>query len=231
MREDAPSAADLRELTEYRQAFAAAYSLVLADIRQMGLEPTGRPAKSTSAIIDKLKRESIRLSQIQDIAGLRVVVGGIEAQDVLVTQVAEAFPRSSVIDRRARPSHGYRAVHLVVTVLECPVEVQVRTSLQQRWAELSEKLSDRFGAEIKYGGGSTEVRDVLDSYSELIASLEGTEREATQLRLRSAALTSLPPDLDREIRSAMEKVEFMKGAIQQKLDESIAILRAYKREE
>lgn len=66
------SETDLRMLDEYRRSFGEAYQDTVGTIRdELNLSPTGRPAKSTGSIIDKLKRESIRLSQIQDIAGCR----------------------------------------------------------------------------------------------------------------------------------------------------------------
>ena len=56
-----PSDDDLRLLDEYRLSFGAAYNLVIRTIRdKLHLEPTGRPAKSTSSIAEKLLRESIR---------------------------------------------------------------------------------------------------------------------------------------------------------------------------
>ena len=79
------SEADLRMVDDYRRSFSEAYEFVFGAIRsELGLEPTGRPAKSTSSITEKLLRESIRLSQIQDIAGCRLVVPGIEEQDELL---------------------------------------------------------------------------------------------------------------------------------------------------
>jgi putative GTP pyrophosphokinase len=56
---------DLRLLDLYRRSFSEAYEIVVGTIRkELALEPTGRPAKSTSSISDKLRRESIRLTQI-----------------------------------------------------------------------------------------------------------------------------------------------------------------------
>jgi ppGpp synthetase/RelA/SpoT-type nucleotidyltranferase len=55
----------------------------------------------------------------------------------------------TVVDRRAKPSHGYRAVHVVVRESGLPVEVQVRTELQHSWTELSESLADTFGSDLK----------------------------------------------------------------------------------
>ena len=57
MKDDAWTDADLRLLDAYRRSFAAACDEVMALLRdEFGLAPTARPAKSTTSIIDKLKR-------------------------------------------------------------------------------------------------------------------------------------------------------------------------------
>ena len=72
---DQATEGDLRILDEFRRSFFPAYAIVIASItNRLQLQPTGRPAKSTSSIREKLKRESIRLTQIQDIAGCRLIV-------------------------------------------------------------------------------------------------------------------------------------------------------------
>ena len=76
------------------------------------------------------------------------------------------------VDRRRRPSHGYRAVHVIVSQAVKLIEVQIRTSLQHTWAELSEKLADEFGHEIKYGGGREEVSTYLTSLSDAMFAFE-----------------------------------------------------------
>jgi hypothetical protein len=69
---------DLIALDEYRRSFGALYDRVVTAIRDnLGLLPTGRPAKSTTSIVEKLHRETIRLSQIQDIAGCRLLVSDL----------------------------------------------------------------------------------------------------------------------------------------------------------
>src|SRR4051794_28185530 len=76
---------DLRLLDQYRRSFTEVYEMVVGRIRdKLGLEPTGRPAKSTTSIADKLKRESIRLTQIQDIAGCRIIVSDIAEQEAVI---------------------------------------------------------------------------------------------------------------------------------------------------
>jgi ppGpp synthetase/RelA/SpoT-type nucleotidyltranferase len=79
---------------------------------------------------------------------------------------------ATVIDRRVKPSNGYRAVHVVVREVGLPVEVQVRTDLQHVWAESSEKLADAFGSQLKYGGGPKEIRELLDDFSKMIGDFE-----------------------------------------------------------
>jgi putative GTP pyrophosphokinase len=166
------TAADLTLLDTYRRGFRESYEGVVGTIRDgLGLEVSGRPAKSTNAIVEKLRRSSMRLTQMQDIAGCRIVVSNVAEQDRLAGEIGRLF-QSSVMDRRRKPSHGYRAIHIVVRLHVLPVEVQVRTSLQHLWAELSEKSADMFGISLKYGGGPPEVRLKLDEYSALIAELE-----------------------------------------------------------
>lgn len=164
---------DLRMLDEYRQSFANAYANVTETTRKLSqLEVTGRPAKSTTAIVEKLRRESIRLSQMQDIAGCRVLVKDLKSQNALVKHLEAAFVDVVIVDRRAQPSHGYRAVHLVVTSELRTVEIQVRTTLQHFWALLSEKVADKLGNAIKYGRGDPAVQQQLEGLSASVANGE-----------------------------------------------------------
>lgn len=166
---------DLRLLDQYRREFGPDYATVVASVRDaLGLDASGRPAKSTAAIVEKLNRGSMRLSQMQDIAGCRVIVADTLVQDAVVGQLATLFP-SATTDRRQNPSHGYRAVHVVVRPRKRPVEIQVRTVLQHLWAEFSEKAADAFGIEVKYGGGNKTFRKALDEASAMVATYEQLE--------------------------------------------------------
>jgi GTP pyrophosphokinase len=170
------SEADLRMLDDYRRVFSESYEFVVGTIRnELDLEPTGRPAKSTPAIIEKLHRESIRLSQIQDIAGCRLIVSDIADQEQVVDSLRSIFTNATLVDRRNKPSHGYRAVHLIVGSGSKLVEVQVRTSLQHLWAEWSEKLSDVIDPSIKYGGNPLGIGVLLSRSSAVVADEESLE--------------------------------------------------------
>jgi putative GTP pyrophosphokinase len=182
-----PSEDDLRLLDAYRRTFGKAYEYVVGVIReQLKLEPTGRPAKSTGAIREKLQRESIRLSQMQDIAGCRIIVADIAAQNSAVERIVAAFPSATTVaDRRKNPSHGYRAVHVVVHHEGMLVEVQCRTELQHLWSQLSERLADTVDPAIKYGGGPENERTYLLTLSAMIGGNENSELKLKALPLQA----------------------------------------------
>ena len=181
------TADDMTLLDSYRRAFRPAFEAVVDRIRsELALEVSGRPAKSTTAIVDKLKRGSMRLTQMQDIAGCRILVPDIGAQDKLVVVLSGTFD-ATLIDRRVKPSHGYRAVHVVVKSADFPVEIQLRTELQHVWAELSEKFADVYGIDTKYGGGGELVRELLDGMSLWIERIEknpDVDAHATEMILQ-----------------------------------------------
>ncbi len=185
---------DLQQLDAYRRSFAASYDEIVAVVRDATqLEPTGRPAKSTTSIIEKIRRETIRLSQMQDIAGCRVVVANVLVQDQVVERLKTVFPKAIMVDRRKQPSFGYRAVHVVATARNKLVEIQVRTELQHLWAQLSEKFSDTpNNATIKYGGGDPQARYALSEVSRLVSIFEGLELHP-----------SVPPELRQRFREVL----------------------------
>jgi len=106
----------------------------------------------------------------------------------------ELFPGASIVDRRKKPSFGYRAVHVVVATSSRLIEVQVRTQFQHMWAEISEKYADELGPEIKYGVGDDfdydsdykyeyeYERDRLDALSDTIAKYESLELNYVNLK-------------------------------------------------
>jgi len=103
-------------------------------------------------------------------AGARIIVFDAGDQDQLVRDIAAGFPTSIIDDKRKSPMHGYRAVHVIVSH-PLPYEIQVRTTLEHAWAQLSERLADHYGFELKYGGGPTSVRDALLAFSDFFAAL------------------------------------------------------------
>jgi len=159
-----------------------------------------------------MKRETIRLSQVQDIAGCRVLVADLEEQDRLVAALSRTFPKITVVDRRTKPTHGYRAVHIIVELFERAVEIQVRTESQHMWAELSEKLSDLVDASIKYGGGPTDVKDRLLNSSLALGAVEQSERlfaEASRIMEEERETE----ETRRRVEAAQEQLTDLKAAL------------------
>jgi len=194
------SEADLRALDIYRRSFAESYERVVRALtRKLNLSPTGRPAKSTTSIIEKLRRESIRLTQMQDVAGCRIRVRDVSHQDVTLRRITALFDDVTLVDRRARPSHGYRAVHAIVRLKGQPIEIQVRTPLQHLWAELSEKLADVVDPAIKYGGGAPEFQRFLTISSELVADHENAVVDGKKLVRKASRMTDVPKRIKLEI--------------------------------
>ncbi|MCC6385909.1 MAG: RelA/SpoT domain-containing protein [Dehalococcoidia bacterium] len=115
------------------------------------LVPTSR-LKTRETLLEKLRRERTRLSTVHDVAGARVVIeGSRQDQDAVADEVVHLLPATGkIVDRRANPSQGYRAVHVVAHVDGRWIEVQVRTRLQHLWAETFERLADQFGRRMRY---------------------------------------------------------------------------------
>lgn len=172
LREGPITDADLRELDVYGASFGGAYAEVVLALTGAGLRPSGRERKSNQSIVDKLRRESVRLSQIQDIAGCRVVVTDMIRQNAVAQQLASALAPTKIVDRRAASNVGYRAVHVIVVRQRRLVEVQIRTALQHYWAATSEKLADEFGHGLKYGQGPGVLTEALRTWSASIQEWE-----------------------------------------------------------
>jgi putative GTP pyrophosphokinase len=162
-----PSDEDLTTLSNYRNSFAAVANTVANVVREISrLEVTVR-SKSTKSIVEKLKRDGVKqLSSMQDIGGCRVTVSNLTEQDELVEKLLKAYPDAKLYDRVAKPSHGYRAKHLVVKQLGQRIEIQVRTTAQHEWALISESVADKFGQNIKYGEGDLNVLNYLQRKSD-----------------------------------------------------------------
>lgn len=157
-------------------------------------------------IIDKLRRESIRLTQIQDIAGCRIIASDVTEQERVVKSLSAAFPTATLVDRRANPSHGYRAVHIIASVSGKLVEIQIPTSMQHVWAEASEKLSDTIDPGLKYGEGPEAYRVMLMHASRGVEVVELLESALTKSNERSEESQQLLLEAREELRGIMDEI-------------------------
>jgi ppGpp synthetase/RelA/SpoT-type nucleotidyltranferase len=124
-----------------------------------------------------------------------------------------------VTDRRTAPSSGYRAVHVVVFEAGLPVEVQVRTELQDAWAQAYERLADRWGRGIRYGEppnepespsvGNLTRQQVVKIMAEISTMIDDFEQARdTLLDVEQVlALQSTEPDEDEHQALTTDRVE------------------------
>ena len=212
LRDSDPTVEDLQLLEQVRGLYQEPLARVIGVLVDLGLEPGSRP-KTTGTTIDKLRRiPGLKLSEMQDLVGARVVVDTTRGeQDLLVERIEARFTNPRVVDRRARPSHGYRAVHVIVRVQGRPVEIQVRTRLQDLWAQIVERLADEWGRGIRYGEPPSEParqlgemtrQKFIDSLMELADVVDVVE-QVTQLRVSRDRIGDemrsrgqIPPDPD-----------------------------------
>ncbi len=223
LRKNTATEDDVRRLDEYRISFMLAFQKVYDELTAMDLRPGGRPQKTTPSIVAKLNREKTRLSTMQDIAGCRVEVANRLQQDRITIELVMRNPGAEVQDRRTKPSYGYRAVHVIVTVETKPVEIQIRTELQHNWALVTEKLADVIDHQIKYGSGPADVQELLTQSSQRIALLEQQEFcrriSATAIIRGEVTMEDLEADLlEREDGAAMVALIRAEGGLDRWLE-------------
>lgn len=221
-------------LAEFRAAHDPPLAAVEHALRRLGVVPTSR-LKTTGTIVEKLAREKTRLGSMHDIAGLRIVEDlTLGAQDDLVDMIVAGLGGGDIIDRRTHPSHGYRAVHVVVERMGCFVEIQVRTLLQNLWAQIMETVGDKAGRGVRYGELPADPRwrglvtqllvwgDVVAAHETVRATVERREAELETLAGSPEGLSSLEP-LVKENASWKAEVESrelsLRSALQEILDD------------
>jgi putative GTP pyrophosphokinase len=159
---DAELTAELAVVEAFRAAHIKPLTLVAGDLRRhvadasQGEPRVGERLKRMDTILNKLERQAtMALSRMHDIAGCRAIVSDQAIADALIDRLRAQRDwevMTKVWDYVAEPkADGYRAKHLVAVVEGFRVEVQVRTRVQQEWADLVEDLDRQYGLRIKFG--------------------------------------------------------------------------------
>jgi ppGpp synthetase/RelA/SpoT-type nucleotidyltranferase len=158
--------AGYRVMGRYRAAHAYPLKKVTMGVRVMVATELGddapRPGqrfKRMDRIIDKLRRyDTMRLSQMEDIGGCRVVLGSLDEVYAVVARLRRRW-RVGAVDYIAHPKpDGYRGVHVIERRDGCQVEVQVRTERQHGWAQAVEDALSLTGYNVKDGDGPDDLR-------------------------------------------------------------------------
>ncbi len=174
-RAGAATEADRQIYSEYRDTFAEPLREVAEAIQELAEgAPVQSRLKRFETVVKKLRRGTSDLSRLEDIAGCRVVPPMREQRQVL-DRIRSGWEVVRERDYRRSASDGYRALHIVVRAQGRPVEVQLRTELEDLWANVSEALAERLDPELKYGGGPPDVRGLLDSMSSFCEQVDTLE--------------------------------------------------------
>lgn len=76
-----PSEADLKDLAAVLAVYQEVLERAKSHLRDLGFAPSGR-VKTTTTMLDKLRRtHGMELSRMQDLAGARITVRNLVAQD------------------------------------------------------------------------------------------------------------------------------------------------------
>lgn len=136
--------------------------------------------KKHATIVSKLIREStMDLTRMEDIGGCRVTLPTQQEVNEVVRRLRKNWNRSITRHRDyvSQPkSDGYRAHHLIVERKGCKIEVQIRTKMQDFWANTVEYDSRVVHLDLKSGVGPDDVQEYYRAMSKFLAHGElGTE--------------------------------------------------------
>jgi len=145
--------------------------------------------KRKPQIIRKLTRLSVRLTQLQDIGGLRIIVDSNQDIDRLYTELIDRIESQNkfkiirTVDYRekGRDITGYRAVHIILYRQGYKLELQIRSRIQHYWAESIERTSVIYGYHLKEQEGAPYVISYFKKLSDIFYEIEaGREPSAAQ---------------------------------------------------
>lgn len=177
-----------------------------------GKGDTAGRIKRMDSIRKKLRRSTISLDKIQDLAGVRAILPDMEAVNAVVAKYRSGWGVSSLhkVDNYiAMPkAGGYRSVHLIRNFSGAGhgihyegqrVEVQIRTRLQHIWATAVEAVGAVRGEDLKGAQGDKQWLRLLELMSARFALIEGqslSEHVPASQSEMLAELRSLAEDLD-----------------------------------
>jgi putative GTP pyrophosphokinase len=133
--------------------------------------------KKFSTILDKLNRHpTMQLSRMEDVGGVRAILPSQQVADRVARRLRKNWTVHRYRDYVREPKHsGYRALHLIVVKKGVKIELQLRTVLQDLWANQVELDSRHLRVDFKSGRGSEAVHAYYVAMSEFLAMREASE--------------------------------------------------------
>ena len=166
-------------ISVWRSSFArplvTANNCVRGYLRGLGISaPVTQRLKRMSTILEKLedREKTLSLERMRDIGGCRAVVDSLEEVYALASKIERTRPSTQRIDYIASPRpSGYRAVHVIAEYAGRPIEVQIRTVSQHKWALMVEERSSLDKTNYKQDG-SLPFQQTMLRVSRLMAEYE-----------------------------------------------------------
>jgi putative GTP pyrophosphokinase len=142
--------------------------------------------KRSPRIVRKLKKMGkSNLARLEDIGGCRAVVQNLTELEAVRQRIERVWHQRYGQIRRRRdyiadvPDSGYRAVHWVVERAGRRIEVQLRTNLQQQWANAVESADARLGLTLKDGVGPKSMLEYFRTLGDYIYSIDNDMTDST----------------------------------------------------
>lgn len=152
--------------------------------------------KRKPQILRKLSRLSVRLTQLQDIGGLRIIVDDNSTVDDLLAYLGGRFSVDSELQlldirdyrEKGRDDSGYRSVHMILGRDGLKLELQVRSKIQHYWAESIERTSVIYGHHLKELQGDRFVIGYFKHLSDVFHTIETGQDVETWQKLKLTTL-------------------------------------------
>ena len=181
-----PNKDDLGAYDEYRQTFSGPLDSVLEMVLELSLDTqvideVGARLKTAGSVVAKLRAQQIGLTEITDIGGVRVVFPSL----VDIEQMHDRIPAGQIARvkdyRESSTKRGYRALHLILRGDdERMIELQIRSQIHNIWANLSERLHQGTGHDIKHASGPDDLLQMLEALSEFGRDVDELRAEAVK---------------------------------------------------
>jgi ppGpp synthetase/RelA/SpoT-type nucleotidyltranferase len=147
--------------------------------------------KRRPQILRKLRRLSVRLTQLQDIGGCRIIleknsdvddtIGFI--RDKIINSKLAKISRETDYRELGRDDTGYRAFHMILDVEGFKIELQIRSRIQHYWSESIERTSVIYGFRLKEKEGDQSVIDYFKQFSHALHEIEISRRISSDMEI------------------------------------------------
>jgi putative GTP pyrophosphokinase len=169
--------------------------------------------KRAPSVLFKLQRyKDMQLARMQDIGGLRAVVGTLRSVRRLEQEYRHASFKHALVSSRdyiTQPkADGYRSVHLIYRYRNprapayagLQLELQLRTKLQHAWATAVETMGTFLGQALKAGQGDKDWKEFFAAASAALALVEKSPPVPGYEGMSAESIIRRVADLESELR-------------------------------